>query len=890
MKKLDILLLEDNPYDAELIEIEIQSEFRDNYTLTRVDTREKFLQQIITSPPDIILSDFRLPQYDGLKALNDVLAINPSLPFIIVTGSLSEEMAADSIKAGAWDYVVKERLFRLPAAMKNALSLRLERVENQKAAERLRTLSGAVENAPVAIMITDNSGNLEYVNPTFERLTGYTQAEVIGKNPRILKSDEHSESFYRELWDTILSGKIWSGKFKNLRKDKTPFWVSATISSIHDEEGKIKHFVGIQEDITAMMEAQQRLVESEKRYQLLADAAIEAIIITEDGLCKTVNRAATELFGYSLDEVAGKPLFSFFHNVQRDQLPQNLKKCEEKPFEMEGRRKDGSTFFCEVSSRKTIQDGTTLRITSIRDITERKLAQNALLRSERKYRELIENQGEGIILADENETINFANPAAEVIFGVGKNELLGKSLADFVVPDNIQALEKQKLIRRKGEKSSYELTILRPDGEEKVLLVTAVPRVDDNGKVTGSFGIFRDITDRKKMIEQLKEAKEKAEESDRMKSLFLQNLSHEIRTPMNGILGFAEILNDPDLPPKERKEYSSLIVTSTRKLLEIIQGILEVSKLEAKKTNVQIRPVDLNVVTRNLLKQYESAAKEKGLSIEYLPGLPEGEAMVMTDDMKVRQIIGSLLDNAIKFSERGVVRFGYNLNGEKFEVYVKDEGIGIPPEYHEKIFERFWQVEQGTTRKFGGTGIGLSIARGLTEVLGGHISLDTAPGRGSEFRVELPYEPVPVSRPKENRRDPLATDPSGNLVQKVLIAEDEDINYLVLEAILKSSPIKLLHARNGKEAVEIARREKPAVILMDIKMPVMDGITAAEKIREFDREVPIIAHSAYINSVEAEMARKTGFTDFLAKPVSAEQVLKLFAHYLNIKDKQLINI
>ncbi len=872
MKKLKILLLEDNLNDAELAEIELRSSLKQPFELIRVDNRNDYLKQIVLFKPDIILSDYRLPQYNGLAALEDLKATSENIPFIIVTGSLTEETAADSIKAGAWDYVVKERLFRLPTAVNNALSVKNEESEKRKAEIKLRTLSAAVENAPVSILITDRNGMIEYANPKFEEITGYSTREVIGKSPGILRSDEHDEAFYKNLWETIKSGEEWNGYFRNIKKNGEQYWVNATISGIKDESEKINRFVGIQEDITEKKKAQDDLQASEKRYQILSDATFEAIFISENGVCINQNQTASRMFGYTLDEITGKPLIELVEPQTREMTAQKIESHYEKPFEARALCKDLRTFPCEIQSRIMDLHGARIMYTALRDISQRKLAEKALIRSEKKYRELIENQGEGILVANTDEIISFANPAAENLFGVGKNGLINKSLKDFIIDNESIKLNGETDERQAGKKSTYELTIRRPDNDIRNLLVTASPRYDENGQVIGSFGIFRDISDRKKIMMELRTAKEKAEESDRLKTVFLQNMSHEIRTPMNGIIGFAEMLNDVNLPRDKTREYAEVVINSSKQLLSIIQDIITMSSLETRQEKPAFESTRLNDLFEEIRVFTESKNINSKISFDIQKGLPDDQALIMTDPVKLRQIMTNLLINAFKFTESGHIKTGYKLDHNELVFYVQDTGIGIHPEMHEKIFKRFWQVEQGTTRKYGGTGLGLSITRGYVELLGGKIWVESEPAKGSTFYFTIPYKPVLNGMRKTLIEKQGKT---FNYSDKtILIAEDELINFRVLKELLKSTHASIIHAHNGLEAVEKCKEQMPDLILMDIKMPVMNGYEATAAIRKMDQQVPIIAQTAYINTEDEQKAAEAGCNAFLSKPIDMNELLE----------------
>ncbi len=871
MEKLRILLLEDNKIDAELIREELDSSLSNEFELIRVESKNDFLKQIYLFKPDIILSDYRLPQYNGLRALEDLLATGLDIPFIIVTGSLSEETAADSIKAGAWDYVVKERLFRLPTAVKNVLLVRDEREKKKKIEVQLQILSSAVEHASVSVTITNKGGDIQYVNPKFEELTGYSKNEVIGKNPRILKSGEHEPGFYKELWDTILKGEDWNGIFLNKKKNNDLYYGKSSISCIRDDDNEIIYFIGIEEDITEQINSENALKASEERFQLLSAATFEAIFISENGICTNQNATAERMFGYTLKEAEGKPLTDWIAPESRDLVTINLNSDFSVPYEAIAIRKDGTKFSCEIQGRMLDYKGGTIRLTALRDITQRKIAEKALIRSERKYRELIENQGEGIVLANKDDIISLANPAAEDIFGVEPDGLIGRSVEEFTSEEEFKKIRKESKKRLKGDKSTYEIVISRKDKKSRYVLITATPRRDDKGRVTGSFGIFRDITERKQMLDELKEAKDKAEEGDRLKTVFLQNMSHEIRTPMNGIMGFAEMLNEPDLDESKRRSYADIIINNGKQLLTIIQDIITISSLETKQEKIHSEPTSVNDILFELQTIYSPDVQSSGLNLFTKKDLPDEKAYINTDPAKLRQILDNLLSNAFKFTAQGYIEMGYKLIGSELQFFVRDSGIGIKKSLQDKIFNRFWQVEQGTTRRYGGTGLGLAISKGYVGLLGGKIWLESEPGKGSSFYFSLPYSPVKKSvKSFKQSIDPNNIDWKG---KTILIAEDEAINYLFLEELIKKTGAKVLLAKNGNEAIEIANNTTVDLILMDIKMPEKGGYAATAAIREKQPDLPIIAQTAYINTEDRAKALAAGCNDFLPKPLTLENIV-----------------
>jgi PAS domain S-box-containing protein len=378
--------------------------------------------------------------------------------------------------------------------------------------------------------------------------------------------------------------------------------------------------------------------------------------------------------------------------------------------------------------------------------------------------------------------------------------------------------------------------------------------------------------------EEFQIARQKAEVSDRLKSAFLANMSHEIRTPMNGIIGFSEMMADPDLSAADRNEYAKIIIDSSRQLLAIVNDILDISRIEAGLVFLAKEIVCVNEMINALFSFFEPQVAFKNLILKPVKSLGDRESDIKTDKTRLRQILTNLLNNALKFTEKGKIEFGYTVQEGWLQFYVQDTGIGIPADLHEKIFEPFRQAELEISYQYGGTGLGLSISSKLAELLGGKIWVESEPGKGSVFYFTIPYNPTATDiDPQPAGEKETVLQASGTVI---LIAEDDNTNYLFLETALSKEKIILIRAMNGFQAVEKCK-ENPAIqlVLMDIKMPVMNGYEATRNIKQIRPDLPVIAQTAYAMTEDRKKALEAGCDDYIAKPIRITELLKVVSKY-----------
>ena len=519
----------------------------------------------------------------------------------------------------------------------------------------------------------------------------------------------------------------------------------------------------------------------------------------------------------------------------------------------------------------------------IEDVTTRKQAEAELEESKEKYRGLSEATFESIFLSEKGRCIE-QNLTAEKIFGYTHEEAISRYGTDWIAPEDRAMVMKNML---NGFEEPYEATALKKDG-------TTFPCIL-NGKMMHYKGkevrvtSLTDITERKKMIASLEEALIKAESGNSLKTAFMNNISHEIRTPLNAIIGFSNLIILPEISNDEKVQYFSHLEASSHRLLGTISNYMDISLIASGNMEVRRNSINLRLLFLQLFAQFKPLCDNKTLVLHLeIPDQPECN-LINSDEELFRKIMTHLLNNAIKFTPKGEIKFGYSIiindiqdsivpeiPGTKIEFFVKDTGIGIKPEAVALIFESFKQEEFSYNRGFEGSGLGLSIAQGLVQLLGGEIGVKSVKGAGSDFSFSLPFNGIPIGTTPEAKVDnpPLLDKPV------ILIAEDDESNLFYLQTILKKKHVSLISAINGKQAVELCR-EHPEIslVLMDIKMPVMNGLQATSEIKTFRRELTIIACTAFGMSGDEKNALNAGCDDYLTKPISRSTLIGKLKKY-----------
>jgi PAS domain S-box-containing protein len=516
-------------------------------------------------------------------------------------------------------------------------------------------------------------------------------------------------------------------------------------------------------------------------------------------------------------------------------------------------------------------------------LVERKIADDTVRKNEEKLKSIfrVAPIGIGVVI---NRIFTEVNPRVCEMTGYLSEELVGQS-ARILYPTQEEfefvGQEKYRQIARYGT-GSLETRWQTKDGRVINILMNSTP-VDSVDLLKGVTFTALDITKIKETEKDLRAAIKKAEESDHLKSAFLANMSHEIRTPMNGILGFANLLKKPGLKGEKQQAFIEIIEKSGKRMLNIINDIIDISKIEAGLMKLDINESNVNEQIGYIYTFFKPEAESKGISLSFKIPLPEKEAIINTDHEKVYAILTNLVKNAIKYTEEGSIELGYILKRDtkpgELEFYVKDTGIGIPENRQEAIFDRFIQADIANEKAHQGAGLGLAITKTYVEMLGGRIWVESVEGKGSTFYFTLPCNTEPAA--ETNNRQPDRQEKIATISGlKILVAEDDEVSEILLEETVKIFGNVIIKARTGVEAVNACLANPDIdLILMDIRMPGMGGYEATQKIRRFNKKVIIIAQTAYGQKGDREKSIESGCNDYIAKPVDENELKAVIIKY-----------
>ncbi len=636
------------------------------------------------------------------------------------------------------------------------------------------------------------------------------------------------------------------------------------------------------------------LSEKNEQYKSLVENSLEGMYIIQDGKICFHNKKFAEIVGFkSNTNLISKPIMHF---VAKDNFDLVNKMMERKlsgeqkstHYKFKIEKPNNEVIIVESLANQILLDNKPAVQGVLRDITE----VSNLDESVRKLSRAVEQSPVSIVITDLRGIIEYVNSSYINITGYSEDELVGNSSS--ILKSGHTKPSDYKLIWQTildGREWKGEFLNKKKSGELFWEDASISPIKDQEGIITHFLGVKQDISRRKRLENELIYARDKAEEADHLKTAFLANMSHEIRTPMNAIMGFSNLLLDESMTVAEREEYIDLINSNSINLLKLIDDIFDIARIESGELKISNSDFNFNDILYEIHANFNKFTIKKGghkIKLEIIPPLVPHHGLIKSDPLRLKQVLSNLVSNAIKYTDKGSVKIGYNIipataltnNNPSLQFYVKDTGIGIPQSKMPIIFDRFRQADDSHSREYGGTGLGLAISKNIAQLLGGTIHAVSSVGKGSVFYLTIPLDEGEAPVAKETIVKPKR--PEFNWEDKViLVAEDVESNFQLLETLLKRTSVNIMWVKNGEEAIETANKTKHIdLILMDIQMPVLNGFEATKAIKKTQPDVPIIAVTAFALEGDREKMLEAGCDGYISKPIKSKLLYEKLSHYL----------
>lgn len=761
--------------------------------------------------------------------------------------------------------------------------------------EQLNVLSSIAADNTHGVVISDKNGRIEWVNNSFMNMTGYSFGELIGVKPgKFLQGKDTNPETIAYLKNQLAMGEPFVCEILNYNKSGKPYWVRIQGQALKNNNHETIKYFAIEEDITKEKETQQKLKDFESQFRFAIEKLGDNVWEYDFRTNQTIFSSPKNNFlGFVFDDLNdnNKIWWQHVHPDDLHILSENDISCRKGDSDyhvLEYRMVLDDKSIRWVLDRGVViektNEGKPLRIIGTHtDITNQKNAEEAVRRKEEKYRNIIANINLGLLEVDNNEIIQYANQSFCLMSGYSEQELIGKKASTLLArEESIETIKERNELRKKGFSDAYEVSVSNKQGEHRWWLISGAPNYNDKGELIGSIGIHLDITEKKKLELEIIEAKNNAEASTRAKEIFLANMSHEIRTPMNAIIGMSNQLSKSTLTT-DQQFYLQTIRKASENLLIIINDVLDLSKIEAGKLALENIGFEPSKIIEEIMQVMMYKAQEKGILLTNSFFDARLYPVLIGDPYRITQVLINLVSNAIKFTEKGNVDIicevvNDETNAQTIKTTVKDTGIGMEDSFVAQLFDKFSQESVSGSRKYGGTGLGMSISKDLIELMGGQIQVESKKGEGSTISFVLKLQKGQISDLLSNEKIEITANFLAG--KKIIVADDNDHNRLVASIILQNYGASIIEARDGSEAVSAKINNDADLILMDIQMPVMNGYEATRVLRQSEANLPIIALTANAIKGENEKCLAAGMNDYISKPFREEDFLRIIAKWL----------
>jgi len=889
------------------------------------------LQKLLKERNNQLSDTFKTFAVVSLISLLIALALIYGFYQSVVKTVLSLESSAQDLLRGKFDQPInidtKDELAKVMKAF-NLVMIRLKAQwlkainETEKAEsatnqltqqeKELTQVSLVASRTSNAVIIMDNSGAIEWVNQGFERLTGYTLSDVEGKDNSFLHGPKTDTDAIDYVERHIKTGKGAQIDILNYTKSGQQYWAHVDLEPIYDVHGQLINYISIESDISDRIAAESALKKSEQLFKSIFNSASDAIIgVSDNNTIRFVNPSAEILLGYKPGELINQRLDILLPEASRTRHWKHMQDfAADKQVRLHmtnrrvhARKKDGSEFPIEVAIAKTQTDDGMLFTAIVRDISEQHEYEMKLQEAASKIESILAASSLiSIIATDRQGLITVFNSGAERILGYKADEMIGKKTPEvFHLKEEIEqrcAELSQELgqtfsgfdafstMALRGVSDQREWTYVHKDGSHIIVELSVTAVYNKHGEITGFLGISKDVTESRLAEQRLKEetlrANKLAEESKQAslaKGQFLANMSHEIRTPLNGVLGMTQLLQLTDLD-NTQTDYINAIQNSGEMLLTTLNDILDYSKIEADKLCIEHEEFDLLEAVINTAILFNGLAYTKG--VEIIVNQPNDiPRNYVGDEIRIKQVLSNLINNAVKFTDDGhifVNIFSHPVDKDRethlIRVEVEDTGIGMSHESLETLFTEFSQIDNSTTRRYTGTGLGLTICKRLIELMGGEIHVTSNPGKGSRFWFELELD---ASKAQPVRHMNLTG-------KRALIIDDNEINLRILNDMLNYWKVETTTMRDSISALEHLQLHPSDfdIILLDFMMPGMDGIQLLKELRAQPINVPVLMLSSSNDTSVEKECKAEHFSDYMEKPVDSFLLSKKLIKLLNM--------
>ncbi|HPT01623.1 MAG TPA: PAS domain S-box protein [Bacteroidales bacterium] len=882
MENCRILLVEDRQADIGLIKHQIENVL-ESYQVNSVNSKNDFVRQLNELNPHLVICSLDAASVDPVSIVRITRIKSRITPVIILYKAMKENLLTECMEAGATNHCSKKQLNRLSQVIASALG---NEIWGETAAYAKRNTASAnvagiptgretffttlFNNIPDIYFQTDMMGDLYDISPSIASYLKYEKSELIGNSVFTLYWDARDrESLIQSL---VKHGEMRDFKIRFRTKTGEMKHGSIYARLLYNASGQPDLIVGTIRDTTGAVEAANSLRWNEEMYRSIFDNQDTSILLIDlqEQKIVTANLAATKLYGWSTEEflkINPRELFNITPHELAN-LTESVKTTGNLHYETWHKCKNGTTKNVEVTTGKVIIMGKNYLWTAVRDVNSMK----TIDQQAQWMTIMAENSPVGLLVANPLGDIEYINQKYSAVTGLSLADVIGKNLwFRYYANNSGNTFTEIWNMVQSGQSWSGECSTTGENGQPAWENVHIVPINNKHGQLIHIVVSNENIDEWHKTMDELTSAKVRAEITDKMKTGFINNISDEIRSPLTGIIGFTEMLQNPDFSDETKMNFMDIVSKSSLNLLNTINSYLDISMILSGKGTIHKKHCTVGTLLEKVKKEMKGVCEAGGITLNIIQPAAPDAIVLNTNPEILHKIFTHLVNNAVKFTQEGSIDVGFRLSKNMPGFFVADTGTGMDSDQVNSINDYFNLADTTAPYDFTGGNIGLSIVHGLVTILEGKIHLESTPGKGSRFYFTLPAGAMATAVVSE-KAPPAKIPVKENPV--ILVAEDNDFNYMYIEAVLNNAGYRVIRAVNGLEAVEICHSNpEVSLVLMDLNMPLMDGREAIRQIKGFLPDLPVIVLTAYVSFTSEEDAFLSGCQEFLKKPINRDDLL-----------------